>query len=144
MISRYIAKYTDIIIEHLTPRYIRFPQSADEIAQTKARFLDENGLPGLVGIIDGTHVAVSALNHEIEHAYVNRKGFHSINVQIVCDHRMLITNMNARYPGATHDSYIFLGSNLYAFLHNLFQANPNELTFILGISVCDLSIITFI
>lgn len=133
MISRYIAKYTEIIVNHLAHRYIKFPQTDDELSQMKTAFLDQFGLPGVLGIIDGTHVAVTALRKEIEHAFVNRKGFHSINVQIVCDHRMQITNINARYPGSTHDSYIFLASQMFAFLQNLHAQNPNELNFLLGI-----------
>lgn len=132
MISRYIAKYTDIIVNHLAPRYIKFPRTDDEISQKKTAFLNRYGLPGVLGIVDGTHVALSAIKHEIEHAFVNRKGFHSINVQIVCDDRMLITNINARYPGSTHDSYIFLGSQVYLFLRDLYAREPNELNFLLG------------
>lgn len=138
MISRYIAKYTDIIVNHLASKYIRFPHTALEIAQTKTRFLNKHNFPGVLGIVDGTHVAVSALKHEIEHAYVNRKGFHSINVQIVCDDRMLITDINARYPGSTHDLYIFMGSHLYTFLRNLYEQHPNDLNLILGIFLNDL------
>lgn len=132
MISRYINKYCNIIVNHLTLRYIRFPQTLIEREQTKTRFSNRYHLPGCLGIIDGTHIALSAVKHEFEHAYVNRKGFHSINVQIVCDDRMLITNVNARFPGSTHDSYIFLGSELFIFLRDIFNNDPNELNFVLG------------
>lgn len=132
MISRYINKYSNIIVNHLTPRYIRFPHTLIEREQTKTRFSNRYHLPGCLGIIDGTHIALSAVKHEVEHAYVNRKGFHSINVQIVCDDRMLITNVNARFPGSTHDSYIFLGSELFIFLRDIFNNDPNELNFVLG------------
>lgn len=90
-------------------------------------------MPGVLSIVDGTHVTVSALPNAIEHAYMNRKGFHSINVQIACDSKMLITNINARFPGSTHDSYIFLGSQLFNFLNQLYLQNPYDLNFILGI-----------
>lgn len=119
-------------MNHLTPRYIRFPHTLIEREQTKTRFFNQYHLPGCLGIIDGTHIALSAVKHEVEHAYVNRKGFHSINVQIVCDDRMLITNVNARFPGSTHDSYIFLGSELFIFLRDIFNNDPNELNFVLG------------
>lgn len=99
MISRYVAKYMDIISLHLSPRFIKFPQTQAEIGETKLGFENIFQVPGLLSIIDGTHVAVSAFPREVEHAYVNRKGFHSINVQIACDSRMIITNINARYPG---------------------------------------------
>lgn len=40
------------------------------------------GLPDVIGIIDGTHVAIVTPN-ERENIYVNRKSYHSLNVQIV-------------------------------------------------------------
>lgn len=133
MVSRYISKYTDIIFYHLSSTYIKFPQTAAAIENTKASFRRRYNVPGILGIIDGTHVAVSSLSHEVEHAFMNRKGFHSINLQIACNQDMLITNINARYPGSTHDSYIFLGSRLYAFLNNLYNQNQNEMNFLIGI-----------
>lgn len=127
----------------MSPIYIRFPQTAAEITRTKDEFRNKYNVPGILGIIDGTHVAVSALKHEVEHAFVNRKGFHSINVQIVCDAQMLITDINARYPGSTHDSYIFLGSELYTFLENLYFQSPNQFNFLIGM-VNTSSIILFL
>jgi hypothetical protein len=43
-------------------------------------------IPKIVGLIDRTHVRISAPTSNEDH-YVNRKGFHSINVQIENDHR---------------------------------------------------------
>lgn len=135
MICRYVAKYTEIISRRLAPRFIRFPQTQAEIEQTKLRFENQFQLPGVLSIVDGTHVAISAMSKEVEHAYVNRKGFHSINVQIACDARMVITNINARYPGSTHDSYIFLASRLYSFLRDLYERDPHDLNIIIGINL---------
>lgn len=132
MISRYIAKYTHIITVYLSPRFIKFPRTQAEIQETKDRFFNTFNLLGVLSIVDRTHVAISALPHLIEHAYVNRKGFHSINVQIACDSRMLITNINARFPGSTHDSYIFMGSRLHTFLNNLYVRDPHDLNVVIG------------
>ena len=35
-----------------------------------------------------------------EHCYVNRKGWHSINVQLICTSDYKITNVVARWPGS--------------------------------------------
>lgn len=145
MVSRYVSKYTDIISRYLAPRFIKFPQTQAQIDATKQRFEDKFQVPGVLSIVDGTHVAISALSRDVEHAFVNRKGFHSINVQIACDARMVITNINARYPGSTHDSFIFLGSQLFTFLRNLYEQNPLDLNFIIGIYLfCAFSILTFL
>jgi hypothetical protein len=39
--------------------------------------------PGIIGLIDGTHVPLFGLKKEVVGAYINRKGFASKNVQIV-------------------------------------------------------------
>jgi hypothetical protein len=38
-------------------------------------------MPTTIGCIDGTHIRIQPPKDE-EHAYVNRKGEHSINVQV--------------------------------------------------------------
>lgn len=133
MISRYISRYTNLIVNNLSQNYIRFPQTVAEIEETKRQFHVRYNLPGILGVIDGTHVSITALSHNIEHAFVNRKGSHSINVQIACNARMIITNINSRFPGSTHDSYIFLGSQLHIFLKNLYIQDPNNFNFLIGL-----------
>ena len=41
----------------------------------------EGGFPGVVGLIDATHVCIRAPEHEPD-AYINRKKFHSLNLQV--------------------------------------------------------------
>ncbi|XP_038649471.1 putative nuclease HARBI1 [Scyliorhinus canicula] len=50
--------------------------------------------PQVQGVIDCTHVALRAPWHQAVN-YVNLNGFHSLNVQLVCDHTLLIC---ARFP----------------------------------------------
>ncbi|XP_046873620.1 putative nuclease HARBI1 [Hypomesus transpacificus] len=69
------------------------------------------GFPNVVGAIDGTHVRLQAPSSD-EHLYVNRKGYHSINVQAICDANLKITNCVARWAGSTHDSRILLQSHI--------------------------------
>ena len=71
----------------------------------------KSGIPGIVGCIDGTHVRIQAPS-EHEYLYVNRKGYHSINVQIVCNSDMGIVDLVARWPGSTHDARILRESAL--------------------------------
>ena len=43
-----------------------------------------------------------------------QKRMFSINVQAICDHDLILTNVVARWPGSTHDSRIFENSNICA------------------------------
>lgn len=44
---------------------------------------------------------------------MNRKGYHSVNAQIVCDADLVITNSVMKWPGAKHDSLILKQSSLW-------------------------------
>ena len=98
-----------------------------------SRIEDEYRIPGVVGIIDGTHVEIcsQAIPIATEHQYVNRKQKHSLNVQIVSstvkkhksfllksliicslfckivDDKYRIRALNAKHRGRTHDSAIW-------------------------------------
>ena len=43
-------------------------------------------LPGVIGCVDSTHIKIQA-PHENENGSFNRKGFHSMNVQAICNHK---------------------------------------------------------
>ncbi|RXN21895.1 nuclease HARBI1 [Labeo rohita] len=70
------------------------------------------GFPNVTGTIDCTHIAIKAPPGPNEGDFVNRKGVHSINVQMVCDSMCHITNVEAKWPGSVHDSRIFRESGL--------------------------------
>lgn len=49
------------------------------------RIRNDFEIPNVFGLIDGTHIHVvkQCIPAAEEHLYVNRKGFHSLNVQVV-------------------------------------------------------------
>jgi hypothetical protein len=51
------------------------------INQMKQEFADIANIPGVVGCIDGTHIRICR-PQQFEEAFVNRKNYHSINVQV--------------------------------------------------------------
>ena len=55
---------------------------------------------------------------EFEKEYVNRKGKHSINVQVVFDNNYKFLDIVAQWPGSVHDARILRESGLFA----LFEA----------------------
>ncbi|KAK0147899.1 putative nuclease HARBI1 [Merluccius polli] len=95
----------------LTPRYIKFPYTAVEQANIKTQFVAMSGFPNVIGAIDGTHVAIKAATTD-EYAYVNRKQYHSVNVQIIWDAEMTFLNVVARWPGSTHDFFMLRQSSV--------------------------------
>lgn len=82
-VSRAIDDVTNALIAKKN-RFIKWPNQG-EILKSKQNFFSRGGFPGVIGCIDGTHVRIQA-PLEDEAVFVNRKGFHSINVQAVCDH----------------------------------------------------------
>lgn len=132
MISRYIDKYSQIIAHQLAPRYIKFPETDEELNETQRRFEARRGFPSTVGVLDCTHVVMSSANRNQEIALLDRHRNHSINVQIVCDSRLYISNVNARYPGSTHDMFIFNASHLKNRLETRYASHPNQNLWLLG------------
>lgn len=82
-ISLAINKVCDVVVKHLSPKYVRFPANTAEANIGKNGFQERFGVPGILRLIDGTHIAISHIKKNEEYAYVNRKNFKSINVQAV-------------------------------------------------------------
>ena len=93
-------------------QFIQWP-AADEISVAKQDFYVTHGFPCIMGLIDGSQVRINAPHPPAnEVAFVNRKFYHSINVQIVCNSKMLIYDLDARWPGSTHDSFMLQNSHV--------------------------------
>ena len=80
------------------------------MCKIKNEFYIRGGFPGVVGCVYGTHVRLQAPTQNVNNC-VNRKGFHSINVQGVC-------NVVAHWLGSTHDSCVFRTSKICSYLQN--------------------------
>lgn len=84
-VSRIVRRVTKALTAKLGD-FIKFPCTRAERDEIKQGLFRVGGFPCAIGCIDGTHVRIKA-PHENEPDFVNRKGFHSINVQAICDHR---------------------------------------------------------
>ncbi|XP_055380518.1 putative nuclease HARBI1 isoform X2 [Condylostylus longicornis] len=73
---------------------IKFPEE-NERNEIKLAFYEKFGFPGVIGCVDGTHVRIITPSKNHQHLYYNRKGYHSLNVMLVCDHKMRISRLNA-------------------------------------------------
>ena len=84
----------------MSARCIKFQYEVVDQANIKTQVAVRDVLPNASG-------AMKALS-EVEFDLVNRKHSHSINMQILCDAEMRLTNIVARWPGSARDSFILL------------------------------------
>lgn len=68
------------ILHTLAPQFIKWP--VDERAiRVMMEFEKASAFPNVIGAIDGTHIKIKS-PREDKQSYVNRKGYHSIHVQV--------------------------------------------------------------
>ncbi|XP_013397341.1 putative nuclease HARBI1 [Lingula anatina] len=91
---------------------VHFPSEQAEVRRTQNEFHSIAGFPRVLGCVDGTMIAIKSPTADVENAYVCRKGFHAINVQAICNAQLIFTDVVCRWPGSTHDSFIFTNSGI--------------------------------
>ncbi|CAG2219871.1 HARBI1 [Mytilus edulis] len=82
-VSRVVSDVTDSLID-IKDDFVSWPTDVDSSNRIKCGFYRQSNFPNVFGCIDCTHVRIQAPSDD-EPSYVNRKGYHSINVQAVCD-----------------------------------------------------------
>lgn len=70
------------------------------------------GMPGVVGILDGTYVVLSQRPHIDGETFWCRKSCYAFNVQLICDDKMKIRYYLLGHPGTIYDSNCFSYSNM--------------------------------
>ncbi|XP_040071044.1 putative nuclease HARBI1 [Ixodes scapularis] len=110
-VSACVRAVSTAIVRRLGPRWIAFPETAEERAATQKAFLRRGSLPGVVGCVDGTFVAIkgpSKYDPTVTKAlYWCRKQYYALNVMVVSDADLRILAIDPRMPGSTHDSYVW-------------------------------------
>ncbi|XP_053896366.1 uncharacterized protein LOC128843515 [Malaclemys terrapin pileata] len=69
------------------------------------------GFTNCGGAIDGTHIPILAPEHQATE-YINRKGYFSMLLQALVDHKGRFTNI-VGWPGKVHDARVFRHSGLF-------------------------------
>lgn len=91
------------LLLQLMKNFLMFLKTSEEIQLANQEFYS------FANIIDGTLIPVSSpvVNEPL---YICRKGYPAINVQVVCDHQGMFTDIVAKWPGCTHDSFVWANS----------------------------------
>ncbi|MCO5575988.1 hypothetical protein L7F22_029795 [Adiantum nelumboides] len=90
--------------------YIRWPSST-HMLQMAEEFQKIRGIPNVIGAIDGSHIPIIA-RRENAVDYFNRKGFHSILLQLTVDSNCMVWDNDVGWAGSIHDSVNFSRSEL--------------------------------
>ncbi|CAH2011892.1 unnamed protein product [Acanthoscelides obtectus] len=80
-------------------------------------FQEISRFKGVPGCIDGSHIKILPPKN-YPNSYCNRKSFHSVLLQGVCDNKRLFTHVYAGEPGSIHDNRLFEKSDLYTGMEN--------------------------
>ena len=115
--------FISIIIERFLTEKIIFPSIELEINKITSGFKKLGRISNVIGAIDNSHIPIKA-SHLFSVNYFNRKGFYSIVLQAVVDHKKKFLDICVGWPGSTHDSRILTNSNLY----NKFNNQSNLVT----------------
>ncbi|XP_045031108.1 putative nuclease HARBI1 [Daphnia magna] len=106
-VSRSIS-WVSLALSLISHKHICFPANLNNL---KIQFAEIARIPGIIGCIDGTHIRLQRPTVH-EKAYVNRKNYHSISVQGICDANHKFLSVCATKPGSCHDSSIFKCSTI--------------------------------
>ncbi len=104
-------EFCAVLVETLFYRFVKFPQSPDEIKDTIDGFYTKYNYPMCLGAVDGTHIAIKPpLGYEVD--YYNYKKHHSIIMLATVNSDLLFTYTNIGAPGRSNDSSIYNRSSL--------------------------------
>ncbi|XP_063799315.1 proline-rich protein 36-like [Pseudophryne corroboree] len=100
-------------------QFIAMPLDVGALAVVKRQFQEGGSrFPHVIGVVDGTHVAIVAPRHN-EEIYRNRKLFHSLNVMVICGPSLQILSLNAKFPGNSHDAHVIRQSGIWQRLRTM-------------------------
>ncbi|XP_018801299.1 PREDICTED: putative nuclease HARBI1 isoform X2 [Bactrocera latifrons] len=119
-VSKSLSHFLEVMQRKLCREWIKFDQSEEEKMQAEQEFYAKASFPGVIICVDGTHIKIVKPSEE-GFLYYNRKGFYSINAILVCDNRMRIKSIDARYPGCNHDSHVWGLSKLKSHMERRYR-----------------------
>ncbi|KAI5637082.1 DDE superfamily endonuclease domain-containing protein [Phthorimaea operculella] len=104
-------------IAALGRHFIQFPGNSVAIRQNQMEFYNIAKFPKVIGALDCTHIRIASPGGSHAETFRNRKGYMSINVQAICNARLEIMDLVARWPGSCHDERILVHPELMRVLN---------------------------
>ncbi|XP_044766191.1 putative nuclease HARBI1 [Coccinella septempunctata] len=104
----YFQRVVNVLVE-VSSIYIKWPESYENITR---KFKKRGGIDGVIGAIDGTHISITTPSY-MSNKYLNRKQYHSIVLQGVCDASYIFTDCFTGCPGSVHDARVYRMSPLF-------------------------------
>ena len=93
-VSRVIREVS-LALSNKREQFIRWPSNQEKEA-IKNEFYEMARFPCVIGCIDCTHIRIQG-PHDNDNFYVNRKRYHSINVQAICDDKGNVYTVSISY-----------------------------------------------
>lgn len=103
-------RFSDVVNSKLGQYLIKFPVG-NEAVRSAREMMKLSGIPNIVGIVDGTHTAINR-PVDSQQLYFNRKKYHSLNHQLICDGYRRIIDCSLSHPGSFHDGRIWRRSSI--------------------------------
>lgn len=100
------------ILCKLSSKYIVWPTNT-KLANTARAFnkLRKHFFPNVIGCIDGSHIPIRGPTND--NSYYNRKGYHSMILQGICNSKLEFIDIFCGWPGSAHDARVWQNSPIY-------------------------------
>lgn len=137
-VSRNLHQIVGLIVTHVLPAQVRFPESDNDFRRLIREFQLRFGeaMPEVWGVIDGSLIAIHTppihSRRFPARVYRCRKGYSAINVLFISAANGRFLYVNARFPGSVHDSAIFRTSLARLRLVTEFQTTGRNRGVLLG------------
>jgi hypothetical protein len=112
IVGKFTKRVIVALLETLEQRVIEWPAATRKEA-IKNRIAEKHGFQDAIGMIDGTHIILASRPNRQGEGYFNRKNRYSIQCMIVNDDNCRILHILASFTGASHDTRVFLNSNIW-------------------------------